>query len=389
MRALIILSLSASVAFADSYTHPSEAKVKFPDGEKQLRAVRELLLKEYADENLDENDLYRGAIAGMLHAAGNRKWDELLSPAELADLETSLAGETVGIGIIMKVEPDLVTILRPVSGSPAERAGVRAGDRILKVDGRSLRGPHMDDVMRSIRGKPGDPVQLTILRDDDVVTVSIKRAPIVFPTVMRVSLPGGVELVQLRIFNEKTAPLLKSALRDIAGQKPRGVIVDLRENMGGLFDKLIDCASLFLPKGATIVEEVERGGHAKQVRSNGDPILSGVPIAVLADETTASSAELLAGALRDQLGARIVGGHTAGKWNVQKVEKLSNGWGIKYTIGVFRTAKGQSPDGKGIEPDVPVAMDAGAVEKAVVVTEPAARLQADAQLRAAIALLNR
>ena len=386
MRCALILCLLGTFARADEH---GGRKTRFADGEAAFRAVKALLASQYADDQLTDEDLWRGAISGMLKAAGGRKWDELMSPEEIADMETSLNGELVGIGVQLKIDPDAVTILRPLTGSPAEKAGVHPGDRILKVDGRSLRGPQMEDVLHTVRGKSGTRVSLTLLREDDVVTVNVTRAPLQIPTVWRMSLANNVELVGVRSFNEKTPALLRGALEQAKAVHPRALVLDLRDNAGGLFERLIDSAGLLLPRGTVVVREIERGGREKEIRTSGEPVLRDVPTVVLVADCTASSAEILAGALRDQVGARLVGGRTAGKWNVQKVEKLPNGWAVKYTIGVFKTPKGQAPDGKGIDPDVPVVMDAAAIERAVVITEPAARVQADAHLRAALALLVR
>ena len=181
---------------------------------------------------------------------------------------------------------------------------------------------------------------------------------------------------------------MRAALQRVAAKSPKGLVIDLRQNQGGLFDKMVESAALLLPKGASVVTEVRRGNREVPVRTEGEPVLRGVPVAVLVNGDTASGAEIFAGALRDTIGARLVGSKTLGKWNVQKVADLPNGYAIKYTVGTFKTPKGLAPDGKGLEPEVPVDLDEKLIDRVQRTLEPTARLAADAQLRAALALLK-
>ena len=365
----------------------------FSDGKRAFDQARATLLAQYLDQ-VSEDDLYRGAIAGMLKAAGWRDWDALIGPSEWKALHTDLAGQVSGIGIEINIDAEHnqgVTVLGPLPDSPAEKAGLKPGDRILRVDDLPVRGGESDllKAVRAISGKPGTRVTLTILRDDQVMQKTLTRATVTYAAVNDLALPDGVALVWVRTFNQKTPELLRQALGRIAARHPRGVVLDLRHNEGGLFDKMVECAGELLPRGATVAVEVTRGKREEAVKTSGAPLLSGVPMTVLVDNSTASGAELLAAALRDDLGARLVGQKTHGKFNVQKIDELGNGWAIKYTIGLFKTPKGAEPDGKGLDPDVPVDADEQQVARAQRLRDPSARLSADAQLRAAIALLTR
>jgi carboxyl-terminal processing protease len=364
---------------------------KFPDGEKAFAEARATLLREFVDPKMDENELYRAALAGMLSQNGKRPWDALLSPDDLAEMHEELTGQIVGIGIEVKFDSDSgqVSVLGLISGSPAEKAGVLAGDRVLKIDGKSLKGLQLRDVVHLIRGPAGQSVTLTLLREDQIVSRTVKRAAIAWSPVHELTLPGPIALVSVMTFNEKTPSLLKAALEHARASKPRGLVLDLRGNQGGLFDKLVDCASLMLPKGKLVVTRIGRGGAEEAYRSTGDPLLD-VPVLVLADGSTASSAELFAGALQQSGGARVIGKRTHGKWNVQKVVELKNGWALKYTIGVFKSPRGELLDGKGLEPDLEVEMPGkeDAVEKVQRIKDPKERLANDPQLRAAVALLK-
>lgn len=388
MRKILTLSLVLALA-GPAFGDPAPARDPFSSGESAFRDAKARLLREYVDQGVSEDDLYRGAVAGML-AAGGRKWDVLLSPTDLANLKSDMSGQIAGIGIEIDVDAKngFLSVLGVFPGSPAARAGLTPGDRIIKIDGRRVKGADADAAARTIRGPIGTPITLSILRDDDVVVKTIKRASIVVATVTERMLPGQVALIWVRAFNDKTTELLRAALTKVAAAHPRGLVLDLRENMGGLFDPMIACAGMLLPRGTLVVTEVERGKRHQAIRTTTDPILQGVPITVLADGSTASGAEILAGALRDGLGARIVGARTHGKWNVQKIADLPNGYAMKYTVGLFQTPKGLSPDGKGINPDVPVDLDEETVAKVLRIHDAAQRIAADAQLRAALALLK-
>jgi carboxyl-terminal processing protease len=381
----LLLPLLAAPALGDEHGSAQT----FGDAEKVFRDVKAMLLKEYVDQ-IGEDELYRGAIAGMLQAAGKRKWDTLITPSEYGDMHSDLGGQIVGIGVELDAshEKEVVTILGTFPGSPAEKAGIRANDRLLKVNDTAVAKGNGMEVIRLIRGKAGTKVSLTLLRDDQVLVKSITRAPINIATVTSTLLPDGNGVVWIRQFNEKTPALLREQLQALLAKKPRGLVIDLRGNQGGLLEKMVDCVSLLLPSGSTIAIEQVRGKREELLKSNAEPLVHGLPLAVLTNGETASGAELFAGALRDNLGVHVVGGRTTGKWNVQRVAELGNGYAIKYTIGLFKTPKGAQPDGKGLEPDVPVDADPMAAVHAMHLHDGAQRLAADAQLRAAVALMK-
>jgi carboxyl-terminal processing protease len=385
MRTAIVcfLLLSTVPALADDSGHKSA------DPDKAFREAKQMLLKEYVD-NISEEELYRGAIAGMLQAAGKRQWDSLLSPAELGDMHGDLGGQLVGIGMEFDAsnDKDQVTVLGTFPGSPAERADLRAGDHLLKVNDMQVKKGNAMDVVRTIRGKVGDKVTLTILRDDKVMVKTLTRDIVRINAVSSMMLPDGNAVIWIRQFGEKTPSLLKENLDSVLARKPHGIVIDLRNNMGGLLDKMVECVGMFLPKGSTIAVELVHGQREEALKTTAEQLVKGLPLAVLANNGTASGAELFAGALRDNLGARIIGQKTVGKWNVQRVAELGNGYAIKYTIGLFKTPKGAQPDGKGLEPDVPVDSDEMSMARAQRIRDAAQRLAADAQLRAAVALMK-
>jgi carboxyl-terminal processing protease len=278
-------------------------------------------------------------------------------------------------------------VLGVIPGSPAARAGLTAGDKILKLDGKSFKGLQLRDVVYSIRGPAGQPIVITALRDDQILVKTVKREALVFSSVADLTLPNQVALVHVRMFNEKTPSLLKATLKRIVGQHPRGLVLDLRNNEGGMFEKVVECASAFLPRGKLVVTAINRGKKEEAYRTQDDPIVVGTPVAVLINNRTASGAEILAGALKAGIGARLIGQKTFGKWNVQRIVELPNKWAYKYTIGVFKAPWGELPDGKGIEPDLEIDMDESAIDRAQHLRE-SQRLTADPQLRAAVQVLK-
>lgn len=391
MKAVLLMMLLAPAAFAGEGEYDdwkNKPKEPFSDAKKAFDDARGTLLREYVDEKLSEADLYRAATAGMLQGAGGRKWDKLLSPGEVSELMGDLGGEMVGIGVEIKFDEEAgnILILGIVPGSPAEKSELRSGDRILKVDGRSLKGMQLRDAVYSIRGKPGQTVTLTLLREDRILSKTVVRAPILWAPVSSLMLPGNVAMVSIKAFTDKTPGMLRAALQKL--QQPKGLILDFRSNEGGHFDRVVECAGILLPRGRLLATLIKRGGGEEALRTSTEPALPGVPVVVLINGATASGAEILAGALKEEAGARLVGKKTYGKWNVQKIEALPNKWAIKYTTGVFKTPRGELLDGKGLEPDLEVDFTDEATEKAMHLPDVAARLKADPQLRAAAQLLR-
>jgi len=369
-RTLILCLLLPLPARAD------DKRDHFTDGARNFRDVMEHLKSDYLDD-LSDDDFYRAAVAGML-SAGGRSWDQLLSPSEMAALRGDLAGEVVGVGIELKLDEatQSLVVARVLDGAPADKGGIVAGDQLLQIDGKPVVGRPMMDVVRTIRGAAGTAIQLTMLHAGQVVVRSLHRDKVVLAPVGEEDLGDGVALIKLRSFNEKTPALLEQALRAASARHARGLVLDVRGNPGGLFDAMVACAGMLLPRGATVAQLERRGGAVETIRTGRDPVLAGVPIVVVANPSTASGAEILAGALRDGLGARVIGSKTFGKWNVQRIDELPNGWAIKYTTGRFRTARGEALDGKGLIPDLEV--EPGAADSA----------HHDGQLRAAAALLK-
>jgi carboxyl-terminal processing protease len=378
----------SSMGAEEPFTVQSE---KFGDGQKAFAAAKDALLTKYYATGLTEEDVYRAAVRGMVEDIDARmhRWNKLLSPSELAEIETQLKGEIVGIGVTIRFDDPSghIEIMATSEGSPAAKAGLQANDTIVSVNGKLFRGKKEGDAIHELRGKAGDPVTLSVLRGDKLLSFTIVRAPVQVQEVRHLIIDGVGEL-SVAMFSAKTVPALRAALDDFGAAHVRAIALDLRGNRGGSFDDAIHAAELFLPNGAPIVKLERREGKEETILAKGAPPLPATPVIILVNQDTSSSAELLAGALSENLHARVVGMRTYGKWTVQSIDELGNGYAIKYTTALFHTPSGKSFEGVGLSPDVEVDADRLQVERACFLTDPAARLAADVQLRTAISLLK-
>lgn len=378
------------LASPDAFKHwkakPSEA---YGEPEKSFRKAFDVLKEQYVDEGLSEADLWRAATQGLLEHAGERPYDQLLAPAALAEISGSLGGEIIGIGVEIRFDDvtGMAVVKGVIPGSAAEKGGLQPGDGILKVDGKAFRGKQFRDVVYAIRGKEGEPVTLSLLRDASVVSKTLKRAKVAIVSVEDSVVDGDVGVLAIRTFHDKTPALLREAAARLTKRKVKALVVDLRDCPGGHFEKVLEGAGLLLPKGSTIVTAVKRGEVEEAFKAEGGPLFSGLPIAVLVNEKTASGGEILAGALQAN-GALVVGNKTHGKWNVQMIHSLPNDWAIKFTTAVFKSAGGEMLDGVGLLPDIEVTMDDAAWDAAQRASEEG-RLAADSQLRVAVNTLRR
>ncbi len=365
---------------------------KFTDAERAFNSAKDALLKGYYNDGLREDDLYRGALQGMLeHAEPTmRKWNKLLSPTELAEMRTDLKGEVVGVGVQIQFDSasGYTDVMGAIPGSPAEKAGLVLGDKILSVNGKLYKGMSVRDIVSDIRGKAGEVVTLSVLRADKILSVPLKREAITFEPATAMMLPEGVGYLRVHGFNAKTTAAVKASLDALTQKSATSLVIDLRGNQGGLLPDAVSTAELLLPSGVGIVKIEKRGHKEESFVSKGPGFLPAAPMAVLVDGDTSSSAELLTAALQEGRHARVVGARTFGKWTVQTIDDLPNGYAIKYTIGLFRSPAGRSFEGVGLTPDVDVTMDEKAIGKAHMTLDPEKRLAADVQLRTAVSLLR-
>jgi carboxyl-terminal processing protease len=383
---------SGRAADEDSDEPAAPPAEKFTDGPRAFESVKKTLLNDYYATGITEDDVYRAAVQGMLEHVDPKmsKWNKLLSPAEVAEIRDDLKGELIGIGVKINFDPSTghIEVQGTAAGSPAQRAGILQGDLIVSVNGRLYKGKTERDVVADIRGKAGEPVKLSILREDKLLALEVKRDVVQMEEVTHATFDaGGVGYVRIHGFSSKTPPMLRAALEDLASKPPRGLVLDLRQNKGGSFDEAIASAELLLPAGTPIVRILGRSGKEESFTAKGQPILPALPLVVLVDHETSSGAEFVTAALQEGRRARVVGGRTYGKWSVQMISDLPNGYAYKFTSALFQSPSGKSFGGVGLGPDVEVDMDRDQVEKSQAQSDAARRLAMDVQLRTAIALL--
>ncbi len=369
------------------------AAEKFTGGARAFAEVRDALLEGYYADGLTEDDVYRAATAGMLEKLEPRmkQYNRLLSPVEIAEMKNDLKGDVVGIGVHIQFDDKsgYADVLSTIPGSPSEKAGLLAGDKIVTVNGKLHRGMRMKDAVADIRGKAGEPVTLSVLRADKLLSFTVVRGRVSYDRPVHALLPDKLGYLRIPSFTDKTPGTVRAALEELERGGACALIVDLRQSPGGSFDRALETAGLLLPEGSPIVA-LKRRGKAKETRvSKGKPILGGVPVAVLVDGGTASSAEILASALQvSARHAKLVGTRTHGKWSVQSLDELPNGYAYKYTVSLFSTPSGKSFEGIGLTPDVESAMDEATLARANA-AKPDDRLAIDAQLRTAKELVLR
>jgi carboxyl-terminal processing protease len=316
--------------------------------------------REYVD-NIDDKRIVEAAIRGIV--ADLDQHSTFLNPEEYEDIRISTTGNYTGVGLDVNLDGGKVTVVAPLEGAPAERAGILPGDVVSAVDNVPV---NADDIAASVarmRGAPGTPVTIDVLRPGSAEPLhfALTRSEVQVRTVQSEYLGNGLAYVRVSSFAESTAADLEQAARELTAAAGReellGLVLDLRSNPGGLLDAAVQVADIFLESGV-IVSGIGRMRKAQfeQRADSGDP-LEGVPTVVLVNSASASASEIVAGALQDHRRAQIVGEQTYGKGSVQTVMPLGEGSAIKLTTSRYLTPSGRSINGSGIAPDVVVAND--------------------------------
>ncbi len=316
-----------------------------------------LVKRQYADEKAFR-DLIYGAIDGMLVSLDPHSG--FLPPQQYQELQEDTSGHFSGIGIHVGIKEGRVLILAPIDGSPAHRAGLMAGDRIVKTDGVAALGISMDEAVRRLRGAKGSRLTLTIEREGrDPFDVALVRDDVKVASVRGVRiLRDGVGYIRLTQFGEGSTKEFLEALRVLQAQKMTGLVVDLRDNPGGLLQTAVDIAGFLLPKGTEVVSVRGREGTRGEEHhsANGALHLTDLPLAVLVNGHSASAAEIMAGAMQDHHRGIVVGETTFGKASVQNVMRLSTRpeCAVRLTTAHYYTPAGRMIHGKGIAPDITI-----------------------------------
>lgn len=310
--------------------------------------------------------LRRDAVHGMVEALDPHS--EFMEEKAFSGLDADLRGKFGGVGIHIELRNNRVLVIAPIAGTPAERAGIRRGDEIVAVDNTEVsRDVSMDDMVELLRGEPGTKVSLTLIRPGEKqrIVIPIVREVIKVDSVRSVQvLDGGIGFIQIAEFSERTSDDFLAALDGLLAKNIRGLVIDLRNNPGGLLDAAVAVAEPFFKKDELIVYTESRQPQDRveyRAETDGEPLK--LPVAVLINSGSASAAEVLAGALKDTHRAVIVGERSFGKGSVQTIFELKNGEGMRLTTARYYTPSGVTIHEKGIEPQIEVVMTPAEDEK--------------------------
>jgi carboxyl-terminal processing protease len=317
----------------------------------------QLVHDEYVDQPVDDLALMRGAIRGMLEALGDQH-TSFMDPVQYSDATADLSGEYEGIGAWVDITGEYLTIVSPMTGSPAEAAGLKPGDKIIAIDGEDMTGIDGELVRRRVLGPAGTTVRLTISREtqEEPFDVEITRAHITVPSVESKMLEDNLAYVKLNTFGDNTTTELRSQLKALLAQNPNGMILDLRNNGGGYLVTAIEVVSEFVGDGVVMYEEYGDGTRQTFEAQPGG-LATGIPLVVLINEGTASASEIVAGAVQDYGRGKLVGVTSFGKGSVQTWVPLSDNQGaVRVTIAKWLTPKERAIHQVGLTPDAVVEM---------------------------------
>lgn len=315
--------------------------------------------QQYVDQPVNDITLMEGAISGMMQSLGDAH-STYMSPREYTDATSQLAGSYAGIGALVDTNGKLLTITKPIPGSPAEKAGLQSGDQVIALDGQDVTGLLPEAVREKVLGPEGTTVTLTIQRpaQDAPFDVKITRAVIVVPSVTSKMLDGNIAYIQISTFGDSTAEDLHKQLADLMPQKPKALILDLRNNGGGYLETGIQVASEFISSGVIVSEKASDGSLTSHSAIKGGLATNkSLPMIVLVNGFSASASEIVAGALQDTGRAKLLGETTYGKGTVQNWVPLSDNQGaVRVTIARWLTPNGNTIDKKGLTPDIVIKM---------------------------------
>lgn len=320
-----------------------------------LSKIKSIIQKNYLwQDKIDETKLEEGAIAGYVEGLGD-KYTEYISKDEMKEFTEDITGSFVGIGIYMVAdeESQKIIVYYPIPDSPAEKAGIKAGDIIVSVDGVEYGYEEFNIIADHIKGKAGTNVKLVIERDGKKMDFEIKREKIEINPITTKILDNKIGYLNLPSFDTDSADKFKEKVDELLKQDAESLIIDLRNNGGGIVDESTEIADYFLDKGKTIMTTKDNKNNEEVTTSKSNKIYD-LPVVILVNENTASASEILTASLKDNGKAKVIGTKTYGKGVIQTVLTLSDGSGLKITTAEYFTPNGTEINEKGIEPDIKV-----------------------------------
>jgi carboxyl-terminal processing protease len=348
----VVIGLTATLnlnAFAksDAQTLPLMQLKKFSEVYSRIK-------KDYV-EDVDDKKLITDAISGML--TGLDPHSAYLDKEAFTELREGTSGEYGGLGIEVGMENDFIKVISPIDDSPAKKVGLKSGDLIIRLNDKSVKGMSISDAVKIMRGKPGEPIDLLVVREGEAkrLKFTVVRAVITSSSVKERLLESGYGYVRISSFQSKTTTSLQKALKKLETENKanlKGLILDLRDNPGGVLTGAVGVSDVFLSKGNIVYTEGRVADALMRYDATSGDLLEGAPLIVLVNQGSASASEIVAGALQDHKRALIVGKKTFGKGSVQTILPLDESTAVKLTTARYFTPSGRSIQAKGIEPDI-------------------------------------
>ena len=365
LRLLVFVAVLVATAAGAFYVGRSQSPATLGERDQEsldlyaeaLDTVRD----DYVDQGaIDPEKLTYGAIEGMLDTLGDEGHTRFLSPEEREQNQEGLSGTYVGIGVQLEAREDDVVVTAPIEGSPAEKAGVESGDVVVGVDGQSVRDEEISGIVSKVKGPEGTMVELTVSRNGTERVFELRREEIDSPVVTWARVPGtDVAHVRLSSFSDDAAEEMRTAFEEARAAGAGRYILDLRDNPGGRLDQAVEVAGFFLEPGSVAYVRKDASGERQEIEVEGTPGLLDAPLVVLVNKGSASSSEIVAGALRDNDRATVVGQTTFGTGTVLAEFELEDGSSILLGVAEWLTPDGDFIRDTGIEPDVKVEQGEG------------------------------
>ena len=364
---LIIIILISNIGLPNANLHSSE---RVPaENIEQFVDVFNRIKEQYVDD-VDDEILFKAAIKGMV--SGLDPHSSFLTSDDFDELKIGTTGKFGGLGIEITTEDSFVKVITPIDDTPAEKAGIEAGDLIIKVDDKSLKDMDISEAVKLMRGEPGTNVQVTILRKkvSKPIVIDLVRQIIVSKGIKTKIFNDNIAYLRLSSFQSNSTNDLKSALyklKKTTNKKLEAIILDLRNNPGGVLGSAVGITDLFLKKGKIVYTKGRTLGSKLEYNATAQDIADGLPLIVMINEGSASASEIVAGALQDHKRAKIIGTKSYGKASVQTIQELSDGSALKLTTARYYTPFGRDIHTQGIKPDIEIKRDP---DKNVELPEP-------------------
>ena len=353
---ILITFLVTSIAVSNYYIGGKNENVIILDSKKQnsnvqtsLEAIDAIIEKYYLGET-NEQDLIEGAIKGYVQGLGD-PYSQYITAEEMVEYETQLMGNYVGIGIYMTAsqEHNLIQVITPIPESPAAEKGIMSGDLIKSIDGIEYTAEDLDEAAEKIKGEEGSKVKLVIVRENEEIEFELKRRKVLTNPVEEELLEEDIGYLRISSFDDGTADHFKEKYKDLQKKNIKGLIIDLRNNGGGILSEALEITNFIADKGETLLITVNNENNEEITKAESNPIID-VPVVLLINENSASASEIVAGALKDLNKATIIGTKSYGKGVIQRIIKLTDGSALKLTIEEYFTPNKNKINKIGVEP---------------------------------------